>query len=105
MVQNMAENTKQLEDLTKDEFNNLKESGMLNLVYPDAPQQYGAIKGRKPESLDNPNFEEVIVRCKEYLNFVEEHRQSQKDAKIYIFEAALEAVYGSGVFEYLNRKL
>lgn len=95
---------KPLEDLTEGDFNKLREVGLLTSIYPDAPSEYAQIRGVAPLPLAKPDFSEVTRSCKCYLDEVT-RGEIDSDTKHYIFEAAMIAVYGTKVFDYINRRL
>ena len=102
---------KKLEDLTEEEFTTLKNAGILSAIYSDAPENYDLIRKMKPampQQLSSPDFSEVIPLCKEYIKAITDGARSEdnlEDLKGYIFEAAMESVYGIDVWNYVNAKL
>jgi hypothetical protein len=59
-------------------------------------------KPRANKPVDNPDFSQVVDLCKEYLEEIKENRYADSDTKHYIFEVALEAVYGKSIWEYVR---
>lgn len=59
---------------------------------------------KRPQPLTNPNFLRVVEMCKEYLELVEKDGAIDSDLKHYIFEGAIEACYGKGVWSWISRK-
>lgn len=97
---------KRLRDLTEEEFNALKDAGILNTIYPGAPEDYSVIKGPvKPSPLEEPDFSGLISLCKSYLNEVEQRKYPDSNTQHYIFEEAMKAVYGKDVWDYINHKM
>ena len=97
---------KRLEDLTEEEFEKLKEAGILRSIYPNAPPKYSPLrKPASPEPLLNPDFSGVTDLCKQYIQLVEDRTgdEDKSDLKQYIFEEAMTAVYGKDIFDkYIN---
>lgn len=57
-----------------------------------------------PEALPNPDFTELIKVCKEYIEDMDnEDFHEDDDDQHYIFEAALEAVFGKDVWKWVNQ--
>ncbi len=101
------EKVKSIRTLTEVEFNKLKKSGLLKTIYPDAPNTYKEIKGTRPKPLSSPDFSSLIQLCGEYLNYKQDPENNyMKDAEHYIFEEAVNCVYGrnekSGVWDFIN---
>ena len=59
----------------------------------------------KPEILSNPDFEELMELCQTSLDEIVENGELDSDTKEYIYEAAMEAVFGKAVWDYINNKL
>lgn len=98
---------KELTDLTEKEFNKLKKSGLLNVIYADAPNTYKELKGVRPKVKTNPDFKPLIQICEEYLNHIQNPElHAMKDGEHYIFEEAIKCVYGkneeSGIWDFIN---
>ncbi len=98
---------KQLNNLTENEFNKLKESGLLNTIYPDAPESYSTLKGTRPKPKTNPDFSSLVALCEQYLDFLQDPENNyMKDTEHYIFEEAIQCVYGndseSGIWDFIN---
>ena len=59
-----------------------------------------------PKPVPDPDWSEVIFLCTSYISTLAEAGWEQKDSKMYIFEAAMEAVYGgSEIWHWINKKL
>jgi len=52
----------------------------------------------------NPDFTQVHDLCKAYIGSIENHEHVEETGQ-YIFEAAMEACYGSEVWPYINSRL
>lgn len=96
---------KKLESLTKKEFETLKEAGVLKLVYPDAPETWDKVENKRPTPLENPDFRLLVETLEGYIHSLERDELVDINDEHYIFEAAMEAVYGKGVWKYINKKL
>ena len=59
---------------------------------------------KQPELLTNPDFKHLIATCKQYIEKVESGYVDE-DTEHYIFEAAIEALYGPEVWIYIREKL
>jgi 5-methylcytosine-specific restriction endonuclease McrBC regulatory subunit McrC len=95
------EKVKSLRQLTENEFNTLKEANMLLTIYPDAPGTYQELKGTRPKPKKIPDFESLIKACEHYLNNIEKGKQRDDDQH-YIYEAAMECIYGKEVWDFIN---
>ena len=63
-------------------------------------------RAEMPKPVPNPDWSQVILLCTSYIATLAEAKWEQKDSKIYIFEAAMEAVYGSKeIWKWINKKL
>jgi hypothetical protein len=58
----------------------------------------------KPLPIPEPDFRSVKVLCAGYLNDLEKQGWVDDDAKYYIFEAAIEAVYGKAIWDFVRAK-
>jgi len=56
---------------------------------------------KTPTKLNNPDFKDLAKICVEYVR----SKNPDEDLKEYIFEAALEAVYGKDIWKYINEKV
>lgn len=68
-----------------------------------------------PEPNDNPDFSKLIETCKEYIAAIEKDSEelaveplreaiSASDLKHFVFEHALEAVFGEDVWKFVNER-
>lgn len=58
----------------------------------------------KPQPLQNPDFSELITLCQYHLNSIEKNGPNDdSDKEHYIYETALEAVFGQDVWQWINR--
>ena len=59
---------------------------------------------QKPKQQGHPNFQELIDGCQEYLDYLtSEEYHEDNDLEHFIFESAMEAVFGKDVWEYINK--
>lgn len=58
----------------------------------------------KPKSID-PGLEKLQKACAEFLEFVQHGDDDSGDFESQIFEAALEAIYGENIFDWVNEQL
>lgn len=59
----------------------------------------------KPIPLQDMNFDKLIGMCRDYMSQIMNGTRDDDDIKEYIFEAAIEAVYGKKVWPWINKKL
>jgi hypothetical protein len=62
----------------------------------------------KPEQLSNPNFSALTDQCQWYLDLITNDPEAENqisNATHYIFESAMEAVFGKDVWKYVNEVL
>lgn len=99
---------KKLSELTEEEFDILLTNGILHSIYPDAPEAFDQFKGRKPEVLTNPDYRELVNEAQGYINDISEgnvHPDKMSDREVYIYEAAMKAIYGESVFDFINSNI
>lgn len=56
-----------------------------------------------PKPVENMDFSGVINICKGHISDIKNHEEDD-DSKHYIYEAAMEAVFGSSVFDWINKQ-
>ena len=94
---------KPLEQLTEQEFKTLKHIDMLKTIYPDAPDNFKEIKPEVPEPLENPDYTNLIDTCKGYLKELNDKGYANEDYSHYIFEEAMNAIFGKDVWIFINK--
>jgi len=57
-----------------------------------------------PVPLDNPDWSVVTKYCKGYIEDLHTKGYTHTDDKQYIFEAAMNAVFGKNVWQWINAK-
>lgn len=93
---------KRLENLTEEEFDILKSNDILKSLYPEAPNNFKEVENKRPVPNSNPNFQPLIDICEQYLDSLE-HNTRIKDIDYYMFETAIECVYGNQhIWNYIN---
>lgn len=62
----------------------------------------------KPTPIENPNLDELKKICQEYIDYVNSPDSYDNidgdDLKHYIYETALQTIFGKKIFYYLNNK-
>jgi hypothetical protein len=59
-----------------------------------------------PKALETPDFAALKKVCDEYIKFLEsEDYHEDNDFDNYIFEAAMDAIYGPKIWDFVNEKL
>lgn len=60
----------------------------------------------KPQQVENPNLTKLREVCQEYIDeLADGNKHEAGDYREYIYEAALECIFGEGVFVWTNEKL
>lgn len=62
-------------------------------------------ENKRPTLVENPDFSNVIRDCIAYVDHLHKHDYEPKDLDHYVFEHAMKAVFGPGVFDWINKKL
>jgi hypothetical protein len=97
---------KPLRELNEQQFDELKKSGLLKIIYPDAPKTFAEINGTRPKPIENPDLTELIKVCEGHFNTLDKGEGGDdNDDDHYIYEEALKAIYGENVFDYVNSRL
>lgn len=60
-----------------------------------------AKEASKPKPLKSPNLSLLQEACDYYINSLF-NKEYSKDAEYYIYEKALEALYGDNIFDWIN---
>lgn len=60
----------------------------------------------KPKKLKNIDLSKLIEICESYIEFIDNDKEYTEDNDFdhYIFETALEAIYGDDVWEFVNNR-
>jgi len=60
----------------------------------------------KPKPLEKIDPQELIEICQEYMDFIDDDEEyhEDNDYSSYIFEKAMEAVYGKDVWTFINAR-
>jgi hypothetical protein len=56
-----------------------------------------------PQPLEMPNYQQLINTCHDYIHELAMLGYADEDYKHYIYEAALEAIYGNDVWTFINK--
>jgi hypothetical protein len=91
---------KALCNLTREEFNTLKSSGLLTRLYSNAPDFFEDIHPVKLEPIINPDFNAVINTAKTIVALKEKDGYDHIDHIHYAYEALMTAIYGEGIWDY-----
>jgi hypothetical protein len=59
---------------------------------------------KRPQPADNPDFGILLGQCAEYIKQLAAYGRYDEDLKDYVFEAAVEAIYGRGVWDWVAEK-
>ena len=62
------------------------------------------LKAETPTPLATPNFDAVIATVKEYIDSLAKRGEEPKDCKQWMFEAAVEAVYGREIWQWISSR-
>lgn len=60
------------------------------------------IARKRPAKFSKPDFSALIIRCEEYLREVEKGDYVDEDLEHFIFESAMQAVFGDRIFDYMR---
>lgn len=64
-----------------------------------------AVSKRPKVVKDNDSLRELVNLCEDYINFIDsEEYHEDNDYDHYIFEKAMEFIYGSTIWDYINSK-
>ena len=102
---NDMSSAKPLRELTEQQFDELKKSGLLKIIYPDAPKTFAEIKGTRPKPIDNPDLTKLIELCESCFDDLDKGEDEDSDNDHYIYEQTLKTIYGENVFDYVNSRL
>ena len=92
-----------IKDLNKEDFESLKQSGLLKKIYPDASDNFEDIKGKRPKVKENIDWAPVLATLESTLDDIEEREWNDEDNSVYIYEAVVSAVYGQTWFDFTNK--
>ena len=60
---------------------------------------------KKPEILKEINLDRLKEICQNYIDYIDsDDFHEDNDFEYFIFETALEAIYGVNIFDYINSK-
>jgi len=55
----------------------------------------------QPEPLENPNYSSLLATCESYMAELGRHESEDSELPHYIYEAAMTAIYGLGVWKWI----
>jgi hypothetical protein len=61
------------------------------------------IETQPPISCENPDFSEVLDLCKVHILDISRN-ETDEDTIHYIYEAAMEAIYGQDIWQWINKQ-
>lgn len=61
-------------------------------------------KEERPKPLKNPDLSKLIKVCEERIKECEDGEGEDSDTPHYIYESAMQAIYGDDVFKWLNNR-
>ncbi len=56
----------------------------------------------KPKPISRPNFSKVTAECVQYIDTMAEEKRVDDSKENFIFETAMEAVFGEGVWDWVE---
>lgn len=59
---------------------------------------------KRPKPMPSPDFSNVVSQCAEYIKQLSTLGYSDEDLKDYVFEAAVEAIYGQNIWDWVCEK-
>lgn len=61
---------------------------------------------KKPEQIKEPDLDALRRICQDYIDFVDDDGRYHEDNDYnqYVFETALETIFGKDVYEYINKR-
>lgn len=60
------------------------------------------LKTKKPTAVEAPDFGSVAKLCHQVVNELADHGYCDGDLKVYIYEEAMSAVFGPGVWDWMR---
>lgn len=66
-------------------------------------REYQAIDQAKPKAVADPDLSDLRQTCQAYIDAVAMRDYVDEDLPHWIFEAAMKAIYGKDVFNWINR--
>lgn len=61
---------------------------------------------KKPEQLENVDTKKLSEICQQYIDFVDNDKEYHEDNDFnhYIFEIAMESIFGANVWDFINNR-
>ena len=92
-----------IKDLSKEDFETLKSTGLLKKLYPDAPDNFENIRGKRPKVRKDIDVDSIVRNCEAILTDMIERDWQDEDNATYLYEAVMIAVYGDDIFDFTNQ--
>jgi hypothetical protein len=92
-----------IKDLSKEDFETLKQTGLLKKLYPNAPDNFEDIRGKRPIPKKNIDWNPLLRALEAILDDIEEREWNDEDNSVYIKEAVVDAVYGKSWYDFTNK--
>ena len=93
---------KKIKNLTKEEFESLKENNFLQKLFPEASEIYEENFVVRPSIKKDIDWTSVIKECEGILNRIEHEKYSDEDNPTYLYENVMTTIYGNDVFKYIR---
>lgn len=62
-------------------------------------------EAERPKQLEDVDLTQLRESCQYQIDHLATHGYTAKDADHYIYEAAMIAIFGKGVFQWINKKM
>ncbi|GAH32501.1 unnamed protein product, partial [marine sediment metagenome] len=62
-------------------------------------------QSNKPQMFTNPNYEKLKALGQEYIDTLFNEGRQKKDADYYFLETAMTALFGPGVWDWINERI
>ena len=63
------------------------------------------VVAKMPKPLVEPNFEKLIELCNDTLKQISDGDSTDNDYEYYIYEEAMQAIYGVDIFDWINDQI
>jgi len=93
------------EQLTKEEFNLLKSTGILESIYPEAPNSWEErlrLYPIKPTKLEQTDWSSVVSLAQKYIDYAERYKVENAEIENSIFKAVMQTIYGDVFYKYMD---
>lgn len=79
-------------------------TNFTNKQLMDELERRRKLRLNKPNLVEQPDLQPLINLCEKYLGELEARGYAHEDFKNYIYEAAMEVLYGKYVWTFINSK-